>query len=123
VRRVEFIYVMTDSDLRWLKLGYSRNPMQRLEDVSKGVPFAMTLHASVRGSRPFEEWCHTQLAKWRTRGEWYRYGPKCFATALTALADVGVRLGEDVTIHDTTRLGASSVGLTTYATSWQYKAS
>jgi hypothetical protein len=57
------------------KIGFSRNPTQRLATIQSMSPVHMTLIWKTRGGRALEALLHTAFDDKRVRGEWFDLGP------------------------------------------------
>lgn len=58
-----------------VKIGFARQPVQRLIDLQIGSPVELTLIGCHRGTMADETGWHRRFAHLRVRGEWFRYEP------------------------------------------------
>lgn len=56
----------------FVKIGYAKDPDQRLAQLSTSLPFEIDIEATFRGSPADERWLHRKLAAYRVRREWFR---------------------------------------------------
>jgi hypothetical protein len=84
---VGHLYIVTDTDLRWFKLGYTADLPARVRSLQNGVPFAIELAATCPGTYALEAYCHNRLSPWLLRGEWYLYGQAAWNEALLVLRE------------------------------------
>lgn len=54
-----------------VKIGFTTNLKQRLDDYKTYVPVEMVLIGSLRGTRRYEKLLHTKFSEHRIRGEWF----------------------------------------------------
>ena len=56
-----------------IKIGFSTDPIQRLEQLQTGNPFWLYLHAVIEGCRDVENKWHKRFSEYRVSGEWFTY--------------------------------------------------
>lgn len=71
---IGFIYLMQDSGLSGLKIGYSKKPEAREKTLRLEQPNIKILF-SVRGTFAYERMLHTYFKEKRIRGEWFDITP------------------------------------------------
>lgn len=66
-----FVYIISDGTN--IKVGVANNVNRRLKSLQTGNPNTLTLEFSEYRNQPYklETYLHQQLAKYRTKGEWY----------------------------------------------------
>ena len=70
-----FLYfIMMESSPQTIKIGASVDPDRRLIALQVASPFNLRMLGFIEGSDYYEGVIHTMLAKYRMRGEWFRYG-------------------------------------------------
>jgi hypothetical protein len=69
-----YLYVFACQDLH--KIGISRDPMARLEELRRNIPFDVSAVSHLRMTKNFallfEQSVHDELSHFRVRGEWFR---------------------------------------------------
>jgi Meiotically up-regulated gene 113 len=70
------LYLISNTERTRLKLGFSRNPEQRLKALQTGHPDKIELLATHPGSIADERRFHAWLSPSRSSGEWFRWTPK-----------------------------------------------
>lgn len=58
---------------KFIKIGYSVNPSERLKELQTGSPVKLHLQATLEGSFQTEKGLHDLFKHLRTKGEWFRY--------------------------------------------------
>jgi DNA-binding XRE family transcriptional regulator len=66
-----FVYAITAGDL--VKIGWSKDPLLRLNKIRSDCPDQAQLVGVVPATRAQELEAHAQLSRWRVRGEWFRH--------------------------------------------------
>lgn len=57
----------------FIKVGWVKNdPRRRLSELQTGCPYKLKLIACAPGSPADERWAHSQLSRFRARGEWFQ---------------------------------------------------
>lgn len=67
----------------YIKIGYSTDMRQRIEDLECRLPEPLVIHATFPGSRKIEAALHGKYAALRLRGEWFRNEGKLAAWITT----------------------------------------
>ena len=75
-----------------IKIGYSTNPVQRLEQLQTGNPFWLYLHAVIEGDMDVEAAWHNKFAKSRVAGEWFTAMDWQLELAIHKAVDCQVRM-------------------------------
>lgn len=78
-----YVYAMAN-EAGSVKIGYSANPLRRLEQIGYAEEGKVELLGVARGTKRHEREAHDLFEKWRERGEWFRFeGPvKAFVEML-----------------------------------------
>lgn len=58
---------------KYVKIGYSKNPKKRLDELQTGNPEKLKLIAVMQGNLQTEKSLHDLYSNKRIRGEWFRY--------------------------------------------------
>ena len=71
-----FVYFITCTEDKLLKIGHSRDPSARLQTLGRTSPHRLKLVASIPfedidQAREFEDMLHDRLSAYRRRGEWF----------------------------------------------------
>lgn len=56
-----------------VKIGYSKNPEERLAELQTGNPIRLKLLATFPGDAKTEKGLHEAFAKYHWQGEWFRF--------------------------------------------------
>lgn len=56
---------------RFIKIGYTTNLEQRLDNLQTACPGKLKVHAILHGGRRLEHALHANFADYRTEGEWF----------------------------------------------------
>lgn len=68
------IYLISDSEKQYCKIGYTKkNPLQRLCTLQVGNPMKLSIISLIAGSTSFEKLIHKKFKKYYIRGEWFKY--------------------------------------------------
>ncbi len=81
---IECVYFVYAKSQSLLKIGYSKNPLKRLQALSRNVPFNLELLAIRPGGRDLEKAFHRKFKSFRVKGEWFR----CEAKSAEAIRDI-----------------------------------
>jgi len=67
------VYVLATKDFKFVKIGMTICPKERINNIQSACPFELLLWLSVRTfrMREIESELHSRFSKWRTRGEWF----------------------------------------------------
>lgn len=78
-----YVYAMAN-EAGSVKIGYSENPLRRLEQIGYTEEGTVKLLGVARGTKQHEREAHDLFKKWNERGEWFRFeGPvKAFVEML-----------------------------------------
>lgn len=68
------VYFIRGDD--YIKIGYTKKPLQRLENLKCGAPFKLKLLASMPGSVKLEKYLHERFSDLHHHGEWFRADEK-----------------------------------------------
>lgn len=74
--RAGFIYFIAESNLRFVKIGFSANLGARMLDLQGGNPRAMQLVAKFPAYKCSETDVHKRFSHLRIRREWFKFGPE-----------------------------------------------
>jgi hypothetical protein len=55
-----------------IKIGHSKHPLTRLQDVMRWSPTPLEVLAEIEGTMALERWLHRKLAAYRMHFEWFR---------------------------------------------------
>lgn len=66
-----FIYIVEDQDRNTIKIGYSSNPVKRLEQLQTSNSSKLSLLATFQGDAEIEKAIHDDLKYFNVRGEWF----------------------------------------------------
>jgi hypothetical protein len=69
----DYVYFFVNEDYGFCKIGYSKNPLSRIESLQSGCPFSLRILGFVEGDRVVERNFHKRFWANRSRGEWFRY--------------------------------------------------
>jgi len=70
-RRVGFVYCIRNDDARAVKIGFSKNPVRRIQQLQTASPSQLRLVAMLESAQAFETALHEQYAYRRLSGEWF----------------------------------------------------
>lgn len=73
IKDSEFIYVFGNFKKEICKIGYSTNPLKRLNSIQTGCPFKLEIILILRGDRKIEKNLHKKYKKYKTNGEWFSF--------------------------------------------------
>lgn len=67
------LYVLTTTDLKYMKIGIAKNVKQRMSNIQSGCPFNLSLYlaAHIPNTREVEIYLHGYFKEKNTRGEWF----------------------------------------------------
>lgn len=71
VGELGFVYVL--KGVRYVKIGYSRQPEGRMRTLQDCVPFQLELLLSLPGTTQTETAIHNVLDRYRSRGDWFHH--------------------------------------------------
>lgn len=60
-------------DKKYVKIGYSRNPENRIQKLKTDNPYKIRVLLTFEGDRQTEKGFHEAFATYRYKGEWFRY--------------------------------------------------
>jgi len=69
-----------------VKIGFTRSPVARLDQINKWVPWELEIAATVGGTLKTELRFHTLLEAHRMRGEWFHGSPDVLAVVASVAA-------------------------------------
>lgn len=69
-RRGGYVYFVRAGDGP-IKIGWARNPAQRLRELQVAHPYRLAIVAMTRGGERLERRIHEELAEHRLSGEWF----------------------------------------------------
>jgi hypothetical protein len=72
----DYVYFFVNEDYGFCKIGYSKNPLGRINELQTGCPFSLRILGFIEGDRKIEKKFHKRFWANRTRGEWFRYEGK-----------------------------------------------
>ena len=58
---------------KFIKIGYSVNPNERIKDLQTGSPVKLHLQATMEGCFKTEKGLHKLFEHLKSKGEWFRY--------------------------------------------------
>lgn len=67
-----FVYFIQGSCGGAIKIGYSKDPEERLKTLQTGYPDILKILLLVPGSERTEQYFHNKFAEYRLNGEWFR---------------------------------------------------
>jgi len=70
------IYLGVTGDGRFAKIGFSRNPENRKQQLESGLPEVFSHFEWREGSARLEKFIHDDLAEFRARNEWFHMNNK-----------------------------------------------
>lgn len=65
------VYFIGNTEEEKLKIGFSNNPIERLEQLQTACPFRLSIYATIPGDRETEFKLHCRFAYLRQSGEWF----------------------------------------------------
>lgn len=68
-----FVYLIGMMGTKFIKIGYSAQPNQRLKELQTACPFSLKLIGFCPGSKKHERGLHHQLRDYRRNGEWFEF--------------------------------------------------
>lgn len=68
----EFVYFIGSREFGFVKIGYSKNPKQRLKQIQTSVPFPVEILKAENGNKETETRYHLRFQKHNTYGEWFQ---------------------------------------------------
>lgn len=83
---IGYVYAIREPLGGPIKIGWSKDPNRRCEDIQNACPYELRLIGAVPGSRSDEKRLHAALGNHRLHGEWFR---DCSAV-LEALEGIGI---------------------------------
>jgi hypothetical protein len=83
----EFVYLITTSSSRTVKIGRSTDPESRLTALQAGSPVALLLAATFPGGPRLERHLHKEFGSYRIHGEWFDFGNQDPVTEVTAAVE------------------------------------
>lgn len=70
------VYFIRKGEFGPIKIGYARDPRQRIREIQTGSETRLHLLAVVQGGRDLERQLHEEFSEYRLEGEWFRPVPK-----------------------------------------------
>jgi len=73
----------------YIKIGYSSNPIDRINCIAEGVPFKISIHAIIEGDEAQEKYMQQLFEKYHVNREWFSFSDeiKEFITQQKLLAE------------------------------------
>jgi hypothetical protein len=92
-KRSGFVYFIRSGE--FVKIGYSKNPIKRLDILNTGMGTRARFVLSVPGTMKDEKQLHGRFARNRANGEWFRMGPSIEQFLHDLVAGNGEQTGDD----------------------------
>lgn len=85
-----YVYVIGAADIQAVKIGWARNPTQRLSDMQTGSPVPLALLWMRYHPRAWEleSALHRHFGERRLHGEWFDLGPDSLSAVCTACENI-----------------------------------
>lgn len=74
-----FVYFIQMGEGGPIKIGWTRDPWQRIHELQTAQPYRLRLLGVIEGDRHTERRLHRELAEHRVRGEWFKSAPDVLA--------------------------------------------
>lgn len=71
-----YVYFIEALGTKRIKIGWSLNPLSRVEELATASPFPLELIRVIYGDRRTEQWWHQKFENSRVHREWFRATPK-----------------------------------------------
>lgn len=68
-----FVYVFANFFSGVCKIGFTKNPLNRLKQVQTGCPYKLEIVLVINGSVKVEKALHRKYKKFKTNGEWFLF--------------------------------------------------
>jgi len=95
IHKLPMVYVLATYDFKYIKIGMSKSPKQRFENIQSGCPFNLFLWISVFTTKPkeVESFLLNKYKNFKLRGEWFSLDSKSLDELLifTQLTNENVR--------------------------------
>lgn len=70
-RREGWVYFLRDDEARAVKIGFSRDPIRRIQQIQTSNPNRLRLLGAIRSVEAFEQFLHWSNRDRRMSGEWF----------------------------------------------------
>ncbi len=67
------VYFLVTEDQKYLKIGFTRHKLKRINALQNGCPLTLTLVKQVRGNYGMEQLLLNLFDELRVHGEWFRF--------------------------------------------------
>lgn len=73
INKLPMVYILATHNFKYLKIGMSKSPKQRFENIQSGCPFDLYLWMSIRTPIPkqVESFLLEKYKEFKLRGEWF----------------------------------------------------
>lgn len=71
--KLGFVYFIGSKEQGIVKIGYSKNPLQRLKQLQTSSPYFLELFGTVEGDLITEQELQDQFSHYNMVGEWFEY--------------------------------------------------
>ncbi|PWD04097.1 DUF1376 domain-containing protein [Pseudomonas amygdali pv. lachrymans] len=105
-----YVYFVTDSSSDIVKIGYSKNPWARLNELRRSHGENLSVVATVKTVEKSESSVHASLSEFRKEGEWF-WKSSCISDLISSISD-----GKTTTVVEICDYVAGYVGATTATT-------
>lgn len=95
-----YVYFIRGKHLGLIKIGYSKDPYQRLRELQQPNPDDLTLLAMRVGDVELEHALHARFADQRQRGEWFLPCPELMEEVAFAKTLTAIRTSDDGDVSD-----------------------
>lgn len=86
---VGHVYFIQGLSNEWIKIGFSKQPLRRLDDLQAGSPTPLRIIKTVPGDMSLERKLHHYFSEYRKHGEWFDISEE---DVYKALAEFGIPL-------------------------------
>ena len=76
LNKPEYVYVFVNTNFEVCKIGYSSNPIKRLDQIQTGCPFKLKRQLIMIGGAEKESELHKKYKDFRLEGEWFSFKGK-----------------------------------------------
>lgn len=66
------IYLIGNLESKYVKIGFSKNPKERIKELQTGCPFKLSVIATFQGNLFTEKALHLKYNKYNSYGEWFK---------------------------------------------------
>ncbi len=81
-----YVYFVTEPGVELVKIGYSKNPWARLNELRRSHGEALSVVATIKTVEKSEVSVHEVLAEFRSEGEWFKKS-KCINALISTISD------------------------------------